>query len=290
MQELLHQFEEQFETPEDCYSFLLQIKWPGGFECPRCSHRQCYVIATRKLPLYECRDCRYQASLISGTVMEKSRTSLRKWLLALYLFTHPSIDGLNAVRLAECLKVTYKTAWSMLHKIRQAVSQFDDAKPLDGKVDVIVTPYCRPLLGSLEPHPKESPVIVGANLNEASNEASVIKMKIAERSMLRATNACFLFPQGEQWFTSCHSSETASVTYIRKPIDYRPQTIVLRQLAKQAQKWMARLYRGISGPHLQSYLDEFCFRYNSRSPKHNQNESSFHHLCAASLLHSRKIS
>lgn len=282
MLELIEQFEKRFGSSEECYAFLFQIKWPGGFECPICSHKHCYVISTRRLPLYECRACRHQSSLTAGTIMEKSRTSLRKWMLALFLFTHPLVEGLNAVKLAECLNVTYKTAWSMLGKIRRAVSRIDDCQPLNGNVDVIVAAYCRPLIGSLLPHPKETPVVVGANLDETGSEASAVKMKIADPSMLRASNACFLFPEGEHWFASCCAAEDAEIRYIHQPIRHRPQSLTLRMLAKQAQKWAARIYRGISGRHLQSYLDEFCFRYNYRTQGISA-ESAFLTLSQASV-------
>lgn len=283
MRELIEQFNKRFGSSEECYAFLFRIKWPGGFICPLCSHRQCYVIATRKHPLYECRACRHQSSLTSGTVMEKSRTSLYKWMLALFLFTHPHVEGLNAVRLAECLSVTYKTAWSMLFKIRRVVSRVENRSLLNGSVDVIVASYCRPLIGSLLPHPKETPVVVGVNLDETGTKASAVKMKIAGPTMLRASNSCFLFPEGEHWFASRHTAGDADIRFIHQPIRQRPQSLALRRLAKQAQKWAARIYRGISGHHLQSYLDEFCFRYNNSFNRNGDDESAFLTLSRASI-------
>lgn len=262
MQHLIQQFEQTFNDSADCYRFLYELKWAEGFKCPRCAHNKCYTIETREQPLYECRSCAHQTSLTSGTVMEKSRTSLYKWMLALFLFTHPLVEGVNASRLAECLQVTYKTAWSMLSKIRRALSQLDNAMPLDGNVDVIVTAYCRPLIGSLLPHPKETPVIIGANLEPDTGETSSIKMKIADPSMLRSSNSNFLYPEGEKLFSARNIKERARVTFIRQPINHRTKCNALRLLAKHARKWIAQVYRGISGPYLQFYLDEFSFRYN----------------------------
>ncbi|WP_260982263.1 transposase, partial [Paenibacillus sp. 32O-W] len=55
-------FRNRFKTEEDCIQFIYQAKWPDGFSCPRCRHRQAYVIRSRRLPLYECRSCRHQTS------------------------------------------------------------------------------------------------------------------------------------------------------------------------------------------------------------------------------------
>ena len=74
------QFTEAFPTEEACRSYLFSRRWPNGFACPRCGGREYYHISTRDL--YECRYCRYQASLTAGTIMEKTRTPLMAWFLS----------------------------------------------------------------------------------------------------------------------------------------------------------------------------------------------------------------
>lgn len=281
MEKIIRQFEQTFRSSEDCHQYLYQLKWPHGYECPRCMHKHCYTIATRMLPLYECRSCRHQTTLTSGTIMDKSRTPIRRWLLALFLFVHPGSNGINAVSLAELLQVTYKTAWSMLSKIRYALSKMDADKPLSGTVEAIVASYCRPLIGSLLPHPKESPVVVAANL-DCSYAPSNIKLKIADLSCLRETNHNVLNAEGEEWFSTSHASVAESVSFFRMPIKHRAESRALRAIAKQAQQWAARTYRGISKRNLQLYLDEFCFRFNWIF--HRQSESApLLSLCHACL-------
>ena len=68
------QFTEAFPTEEACRSYLFSRRWPNGFACPRYGGREYYHIVTRDL--YECRCCRYQASLTAGTIMEKTQTPL----------------------------------------------------------------------------------------------------------------------------------------------------------------------------------------------------------------------
>lgn len=81
----IEQFQMHFSSEKACIDYLYQKKWPNGFSCPRCEHRYAYLTITRRLPLYECCHCRHQASLLSGTIMEGSRTKLSKWLLAIFL-------------------------------------------------------------------------------------------------------------------------------------------------------------------------------------------------------------
>ncbi|HEY0826887.1 MAG TPA: transposase, partial [Bacilli bacterium] len=78
-------FLARFPTEEACVDYLIEQKWPAGYACDRCGCRSAYRTHTRRLPLFECMDCLYQASPIVGTVMEGSRTPMRKWFVALFL-------------------------------------------------------------------------------------------------------------------------------------------------------------------------------------------------------------
>lgn len=80
----LKQFQQQFPTEEACVDYFFSLKWPSGFSCPQCGHSHAYITNTRRLPLYECLQCHHQTSLIAGTIMSGSRTSLHKWLTAIY--------------------------------------------------------------------------------------------------------------------------------------------------------------------------------------------------------------
>ena len=70
----LMEFQQKFINETACDAYLFQKRWPEGFVCPRCGRKEYYYIQTRKH--YECRQCRYQASLTAGTVMHKSKLPL----------------------------------------------------------------------------------------------------------------------------------------------------------------------------------------------------------------------
>lgn len=78
----LIQFQKAFQMEEACHRHLVKMKWPDGFRCPKCKHDNAYEITTRKLPLYECVNCRHQTTVIAGTIFGKTRTDLVKWFWA----------------------------------------------------------------------------------------------------------------------------------------------------------------------------------------------------------------
>lgn len=123
-----------FASEAHCADMLFRVRWPRGFRCPACRHREACVIRSRRLPLFECRRCRRQTSLTSGTIMERSRTPLTAWFKALFLLSQPC--GISAKQLAALLGVTYKTAWLIAHKIRHAMRCGKEDRLLGGLVKI----------------------------------------------------------------------------------------------------------------------------------------------------------
>ena len=95
--------------------------WPSGRHCPRCGSTETTETVSHNMP-YWCPACRNQFSVTVGTLMERSKVPLRKWAFAIYL-EMSSLKGVSSMKLHRDLKVTQKTAWFMLHRIRGAWSQ-----------------------------------------------------------------------------------------------------------------------------------------------------------------------
>ena len=79
----LRQFQVEFATEEACQKYLAACRWPDGFLCPQCGHRQAYILE-QKLR-WQCAACRHQVSLTSGTVLHNTKTPLTVWFWAAYL-------------------------------------------------------------------------------------------------------------------------------------------------------------------------------------------------------------
>src|SRR3972149_3541595 len=128
----LLEFQEMFATEEACRKYLLSLRWPEGFVCPRCGGREAYDPPTRRL--YQCKSCAYQVSPTAGTVMHRTRLPLLKWFWAIYLVGR-SKRGISALELSRQIHVRYKAAWLMLHKLRSALTD-EGGPPLSGRIEV----------------------------------------------------------------------------------------------------------------------------------------------------------
>lgn len=129
----LHKFLEVYGNEDNCRNKLYQARWPHGYKCPKCSHSHCYTIASRNL--LQCHKCRYQCSLISGTIFESSKLPLTTWFLAIYFITQ-SKDGISALNLRRLLGISVNAAFRMKQKIQHVMKSADDTILLDNLVEL----------------------------------------------------------------------------------------------------------------------------------------------------------
>jgi transposase-like protein len=125
------EFLDRFNTDDACLAYLCQVRWPQGFVCPECATRLGWL--TQRGTVY-CSQCQRQTSPTAGTILHNSRTAIRKWFLAGWLFCTQK-TGVSAKTLQRELQVGYKTAWLMLHKLRQATVRAERSL-LTGTVEV----------------------------------------------------------------------------------------------------------------------------------------------------------
>ena len=110
---------DQYDNDEKCRELLEQLRWPNGVACPRCGVTEPSTVKGRGQ--YQCKGCRYQFSVTSGTIMHDSHLPLRKWFVAIYLMCE-SKKGISALQLKRTLGVAYRTAWYLNHRIREAMA------------------------------------------------------------------------------------------------------------------------------------------------------------------------
>jgi transposase-like protein len=131
----LAQFMRDFGTEAKCYRALYRSRWPRGFRCPACDgHWRCRFRREGRV-YYQCRTCRHQTTLTSGTLFQHSHLPLTTWMLALYLLTSTKTD-LSALELKRHLGVNYKAAWRIKHKVMQAMAERESTRKLDGFVQI----------------------------------------------------------------------------------------------------------------------------------------------------------
>ena len=145
----LMQFQKKFGTEKACQKHLFRLRWPEGFRCPRCQHGEAYFHRTRQL--YHCKACGYQASLTAGTIFHKTRTPLTKWFWMIWLMGRQK-SGISMLSLQRMLEIkSYKTVWTMGHKIRQALAARDADYKLAGLIEMDDTYFRVPKPGKRGP-------------------------------------------------------------------------------------------------------------------------------------------
>ncbi len=124
-------------SEDEVRDYLEKQRWPKGPVCAHCQSANVYRMAGKatRPGLLKCRDCRKQFSVTVGTVMERSHIPIQKWVLAIHLMAS-SKKGVSAHQVHRMLKVTYKSAWFMCHRIRHAMKEEPMAAILSGTVEV----------------------------------------------------------------------------------------------------------------------------------------------------------
>src|SRR5690349_23503870 len=128
-----------FTDADKAREHLERLTWPNGPTCPHCGeaenvHR--LEGKSHRPGLIQCNSCLKNFTVTVGTVFERSKIPLNKWLLATYLLAS-SKKGMSAHQLHRMLGVTYKTAWFMAHRIRHALDDSPYAEKLGGKNKVV---------------------------------------------------------------------------------------------------------------------------------------------------------
>jgi ribosomal protein L37AE/L43A len=129
------EFFERYGTEAKCRAAVEAARWPSGFVCPNCGGAARTSFERGGLRYWQCGQCEQQCSLISGTIFESTKLPLCKWLLAMQLLTQ-SKNNVSALELMRQLGVSYRSAWLLKHKIMEAMRVREEARELDGRVEM----------------------------------------------------------------------------------------------------------------------------------------------------------
>jgi transposase len=128
----LYDYRYYLANESECRNLLHEIRWPRGIQCPACGHQAVWKLGKRNGFKYKCRSCKYTFTETSGTIFDKTRTPISKWICAIGLFK----VGVSANQLKDEIHVTYKVAWQMLAKIRKAIKGDPLTDQLSGHIAV----------------------------------------------------------------------------------------------------------------------------------------------------------
>jgi len=123
---------EAFPDEQAAIDHLTAIRWKNGAYCPHCGSARVMHFSDKKT--HKCHDCRQRFSIKVGTIFEDTKLPLRKWFAAVWLVTSHK-KGIASTQLAKDLKITQKSAWFVLHRLRYAARTKSFARPLEGYVE-----------------------------------------------------------------------------------------------------------------------------------------------------------
>ena len=112
------EFARLYGTEDRCREAVFSWRWPDGFECPACGERAHCELEKRQL--WQCNACRTQTSLTAGTIFASTKLDLMVWFRAMFHMTQTK-QGISALELSRRLDVSYNSAWSLHHKLRQVM-------------------------------------------------------------------------------------------------------------------------------------------------------------------------
>ncbi len=129
----LFQMMNAFPDEQAAIDHFTAIRWADGAFCPLCGSTRVYHFSDKRT--HKCGDCRKRFSIKVGTIFEDSKIGMRQWMMATWLITSHK-KGIASTQLAKDIGVTQKTAWFMLHRLRQAAQTPSFNRPLDGEVEI----------------------------------------------------------------------------------------------------------------------------------------------------------
>jgi transposase len=274
-------FHAEFPNDAACLEYIKEQRWPDGMaECAKCrKETKHHRVGNRTA--YACQSCGTHIYPLAGTIFEKSSTSLKTWFYAMYLMGSTRC-GISAKQIQRETGVTYKTAWRMFRNIRSLLSDSD--LQLEGPTVEVDESYYggvrkwkrgRPMAGDRKKVPMVAVVQRGGKAIarvvthvNAKNLLGTIRKHVAPKSVIY-TDDFGLYrnirnmkgPGGRNLGFTHHRIRHASGQYVRNGHIHTNSVEGLWSLIKRG---IGGVYHSVSPEYLQTYLDEYCFRYNRR--------------------------
>lgn len=269
----LVEFDRQFRTEEACRLYLERVRWPGGFCCPGCHSSRAWQT---KRGNFFCADCQRQTSVTAGTIFDRTKQPLELWFKTAWLVVSEK-NGISALGLQRQLGLSrYETAWQMLRRLRRAMVR-PQRELLSGEVEVDETLIGGPTPGRRGRSPEGKAIIVIA-AEKDGDKIGRIRMKTIPDA---GAEALELFIRENIKVGSVIETDgwrgywgLPKLKYKHRRVDGKSvgsEEVMPRinRVASLLKRWLLGTHHGrVDKVGLDSYLDEFAFRFNRRSSGH----------------------
>jgi transposase-like protein len=268
------EFDTRFNSEQACQDYLFKMKWPDGYECRECQHKEYWVSARQ---LYICTRCESSHSLTAGTVMHGTQKPLSYWFKAMWWFTSRK-SGVNAVNLKDLLGLgSYQTAWTWFHKLLRCTIR-QGRERLSGRVEVDEF-----YIGGQKPGKRgrgsNGKTIVVAAVEKSALHYGRIRLQVipdCSGPVLKAFIDENIVPgstvvtDGWKGYYALDPKKYDHIQQVAKHIKDKNSVLPgVHRVASLVKRLMLGTFQGRFGPnHLQSYIDEYVFRFNRRNSRY----------------------
>lgn len=261
------ELEKKFSTEAACAKFLADIRWTECFSCPKCGKNKYWQMASG---LFMCASCYHQTSVKAGTIFQDSSIPLQIWLRAAWWLVAQK-NGCSAKGLQRVLGLgSYETAWCILHKFRKAMV-FQGRRQLSGLIEVDETYIGGERKGGPVGRGAEGKAIVIIAVEDKKDKGfgriragviadvsgdsieAFLKENVEPKSRIRS----------DGW-TGYSNVRRSGYRHYATSKDLK----LVHRVASLLKRWLTGTHQGaVDHEHLQSYLDEFVFRFNRRTSR-----------------------
>ena len=268
-------FNAEFPTDEACLAWLVENRWPDGINCTKCERVTKHHKVTGR-PVYACDWCGSHVSPMAGTILRKSTTALRSWFYAMFLMANTRC-GISAKQLERELGVTYKTAWRIFKQIRAMLAEDITLEVSSVEIDATFvggkaknmhkakrdklggrgTVGKIPVFGMVERKGR----VVATVVSEESRNAVLpqVREKILPRSMVYSDEHSAYDPIQSMGYQHRRVHHAAKV-YVQGDA----HTNTIEGFWSLVKRGIGGVNHAVSEQYLQSYVNEYAFRYNRR--------------------------
>lgn len=269
-----------FSDQDVAIDFLREVRWPNGVECPTCGSKDVYYLKTQHR--WKCKNDhpKQQFSVKVGTIFEDSAIGLDKWLPAVWLVTNCK-NGISSYELAKDLKVTQRTAWFMLHRVRHAMRVLSFETKMSGEIEADETfvggkirnmhKRARRRIQSKDGNNWGKTVVLGLLQRDGEVRAAVApnrsKRHIEHHLNQHLAQDATLMTDEFQVYGMCAAESKIAHQIIEHLAGYvrgRVHTNGIENFWSLLKRTLKGTYVSVDPCHLFRYLDEQCFRFNRR--------------------------
>jgi hypothetical protein len=285
---ILNQLQD-FLTEAECMAHFKQTREQEGVYCKKCQHEIHYWLAGKMM--WQCKKCKFRTSLKSGSIMENSKMTFRKWYRVMIMMSSTK-KGFSAKEMQRQLQANrYESTWNLMHKVRKSMGARDTKYSLKDQVELDEGYFRVETTAHLKKGQKRGrgsvtvvPVSIMVESTRLENlETGIVSTKCGHLKMqlvsdLKAETMDQVAKENLDPSVVAFTDGSTSYINLPKILESHQPTKSSSETTKKELKWVhtvisnsKRIFNGIhhkiNTNYIQNYLDEFCYKFNRRNFK-----------------------